>query len=230
MSRPCPPSLSDIVCDAVARRYYIQRPEGVYIRGFQHLREETIELARRLGEAEPDLPEGSPELPVRLYQLMDIILDENLNLGTWYHPGTPRPLQHCLERLRCRATPCRVWVGDQETGRIWWTDQGVTGHLDRTIGPLQKPIMMGPDNSVLPLMSEHILAVATWVDTKREFVYQADKFALPAFRQQPVPGGVAVMVGEEELGVFYNSIDAELWCMFQEGQTQFLKFVPRIKW
>lgn len=238
--RPGPPTPEEIEFDIANDRYVIRRRDGIYTCGFQHMLEETIELARRLGEEIPELVLGTKDVPILNYQLQDIIVNEHLNLGTWFHPGTPKKVQRHLEWLRVRGKQTRLWFGDPAAGTVWCTDNGVAGYVDRNVGALQKPLMQDLGGRNYRIVPDKVLAIAFWdrpvqqvqnpaTDPPLEFLYRHEKFVMPEMKIRRLDFGFAVEVEGKELAAFGTSISAITWQLFQEGKVPYFKAADRLR-
>lgn len=237
---PGPPTPDEIEFDIANDRYVIRRRDGLFTCGFQHMLVETVELARRLGEEIPELVLGSKEVPILNYQLQDLVINERLNLGTWFNVGTPKEVQRSLERLRVSSKQSRLWLGDPETGVIWWTDNGVAGYVDRNVGALQKPLMQDLGGQNYRIVPDKVLAIAFWdrpvqqvqnpaTDPPLEFLYRHEKFVMPEMKIRRLDFGFSVEVGDKELAAFGTSISAITWQLFQEGKVPYFKAADRLR-
>jgi len=146
-------------------------------------------------------------------------IQERHESGTYYHAGTPHAIREILERSRCTGTRLRIWYGDKDTGKSWHDEYGMLGHVGRSGGRIQIPLLILTSRSIGggALLDDSIVAIA---DRPGHFVYQHPSLDLGAWSV-----GTALSDGYAEAaycdGVLHAQFDREgqaaNYCAFMLG-------------
>lgn len=67
---------------------------------------------------------------------------------TYFNAKTPEKVMRTLASLISSKTPCRVFLGDIETGKAWNEEYDVCGTIGRSMGPVKIPLMINNARSM----------------------------------------------------------------------------------
>ena len=121
--------------------YVIPAGGGYSCFGYENCARDSRALADKLGR--PDLMPGEAHFgTVEGYALYRELLGlaSKRDLGTWFTPGTPKPVEDIIARHIGSDQRLRLTYGDQDTGRMW-DDRPETGRIGRTGGIMKSPIL-----------------------------------------------------------------------------------------
>lgn len=149
--------------------YVIPAGEGYSCRGFDSLLIEAQALSEKLRAPElrpADSERGTIDAWEKHREL--IRLAAGRDIGTWFHPDTPRTVRRILETARKNGSRLRIFYGDLDTGRDWMEENDVLGTIGRSTGILKIPLMIGDGESAGPGLLEHCIVRIIRVEDRKE--------------------------------------------------------------
>ena len=168
----------DVQINERQRLYVIPAEGGYSCKGFDVALREAQALADTLGHPElrpADAERGTLEVLEKHREL--IRLAQGQDIGTWFHPETPRKARRILEAARKDGSRLRIFYGDTKTGRDWMEENDVLGTIGRSTGVLKIPLMLAEGEHGGPGLLEHCIVRIIRVDDRRE-LYRHSQYHL----------------------------------------------------
>lgn len=154
--------------DHAQRLFLLTSGDGFSCWGFDNAKQETALLAQRLGQPVLPFEDGDQAVLEEHARLMVLFRESPVNKATWFGADVPKSLQKQLELARKNGMYCRVWYGDNKTGRSWMEENDCVGRIGRSMGPMRVPLLVpkGEDGGGALLCSsivrlDHIDAIET---------------------------------------------------------------------
>lgn len=97
-----------------------------------------------------------------------IRLAQGRNIGTWFHPETPRKVRQVLEAARKNGSRLRIFYGNTQTGRDWMEENDVLGTIGRSTGVLKIPLMIADGEHSGPRLLDQCIVRIIRVDDRKE--------------------------------------------------------------
>ena len=101
--------------------------------------------------------------------------------GTYYSDETSDELIRVLESVRGTNQRVKIYLGDKATGRDWMEEDGKTGRIGRSSGPIKIPILLRTINSDGggAILEDCIVKIKTSPASSERVLYQHPRYHQP---------------------------------------------------
>jgi len=142
-------AIKEVKINNEQRLFVILSGTGYTCFGFDNCYRDAVQLLDKLKAANvkviksliPDEKDISTLVQYGQYQGL-LKLASEIDLGTWFSPGTAMEVKIILQRAIDNKKALRIFYGNKDTGRCWMDEYDMYGRIGRSTGIMKIPLMM----------------------------------------------------------------------------------------
>lgn len=140
--------------------------------------------------------------------------------GAYYHDTTPPAVVDALESCMNTSKRVRMWYGDNVTGKNWYGEYHMVGHIAMSMGPHKIPLLISRNGRGGPaILADCIVCM----QVNGVIVYKHPLFAMPVISiyhenaYSDIPWA-ATVDGDIGFARFKTELSAKRWAQFMRGE------------